>query len=213
MAVSFYGSDIALKHQQGDKKEMDTYLGSSLQHPLCDLCFAADTNSLVVADFGHKLILGPSFCVVVNPESTLPERLDSLCADIFEQQELDLIHSEGFQSFRTRGTDVALELKVAVQWRHCYRRRRGACRSVMRVLTGSCILDRYCARHWMMKGERWTASSFSGMASFKRQLSERSLFKTESIILNSRDPIYGPEQLLLCTLVIVPDGLHGQPRV
>ena len=67
------------------------YLGSSVENPLSDLCFASDADSVILPDFLHKFILSPSLCEMVYLESLFSERRDSVHADVLEQQKLDFI--------------------------------------------------------------------------------------------------------------------------
>lgn len=59
------------------------YLGGGLDHSLSDLCFAANTNRMILANPLEEIILVHRFCMVVDLPTVGFESFNSVLADVF----------------------------------------------------------------------------------------------------------------------------------
>ena len=65
---------------------MTTYLGSCLDDPLGDFCFATDTNGMVLADLLYKLVLRHGFGIVIDMEALGLESFDGFLANVLKNE-------------------------------------------------------------------------------------------------------------------------------
>ena len=71
--------------------ERSTHFWCGLEYAFGNPSFATDSNSVVLVDLLHKLILGHSLCRVIYMPALVLESFDSLWADIFKEEELKVL--------------------------------------------------------------------------------------------------------------------------
>lgn len=75
----------------------DTDLGRCFENTFSDASLAPYSDSMVVANLLDELVLRPRFCVMLNLEALVAERLDGTHTDVLQQQQAQLVALHGTQ--------------------------------------------------------------------------------------------------------------------
>ena len=83
-----------------------SHLWCGLEYTLGNPSLTTDSNSVILVDFFHKLVLRHSFGGVIYMPALVSESLDSIRADVFEEEELKVLILHWVKNFWL--TDVRL---------------------------------------------------------------------------------------------------------
>ena len=76
----------------------DQKLMRSFKHTLGQTCLRADTNRVILPDFFHQLVFGPSTCVEVDLETLLAQHTHGTLTHVLQQQNANCIRIEWLEN-------------------------------------------------------------------------------------------------------------------